>query len=140
VLNIRADAHRLLSELNRAGNPSQEGADYEYAYMHLGAGSRLAEQLTRLIEYADMWLERTPQGRSGRPSIPPIACLEAACQKAIGAKSRTRARNARPSLNFFRACREHFDLSLPKNDAALRQAVYRHRGRGRSRGDKTSAK
>jgi hypothetical protein len=134
VLNISADAHRLLSELNRAKAQSQEGWDYEYATIHLGVENTLAVQLTRLIETAKIWVEITPQGRSGRPSTPPIGCLEAAYQNAIGANSR----NARPSLGFFRACREQFDLSLPKNDAALRKAVYRRREGPKPKGDKTS--
>lgn len=136
VLNIRADATRLLTELNRANADTQEGCDYEYATIHLGIENTLAEQLTRLIETSDIWLEVTPQGRSGRPPKPPIACLEAAYQKAT--THNPRAPDRRPSTGFFRACRERFDLSLPKNDETLRQAVRRHRERARFAGDKTS--
>ena len=139
VLNIRDDALRLLSELNRAKAQSQEGWDYEYANIHLGVeDTGLGEQLTRLIETANIWLEITPQSRSGRPPIPAIACLEAAYYKA--SKRKPKPRNLKPPLGFFRACRDQFDLSLPKTDAALRKAISRHRERAKSKGDKSSRK
>jgi hypothetical protein len=141
VSNIKADAIRLLSEIDRAKADTQEGRDYEYANMQLGLEETgLGKQLTRLRETAKIWLNPkvTPPGRRGRPSIPSIACLEAAYFKAKGRKASKR--NMKPPLGFFRACRDQFDLSLPRTDAALRKAISRHRGRAKCKRDKTSAK
>jgi len=138
VLNIKTEADRLLTEIDRAKARSQEGWDYEYANIELGLEeSRLAEQLTRLIETAKMWLkpEITPPGQGGRPPIPTINCLEEAYYKATN-----RSHSAQPPFRFFRACRDQFDLSLPKNDATLRRAISRYRERAKSKQDKTSKK
>jgi hypothetical protein len=113
-------------ELNRAKADTQEGWDYEYASIELGIERSLADQLTRLIKTAKTWLEVTPEGKSGKPPVGLIGCLIAAYQKA--AKHNPGLDRA-PPLAFFRACRDQFDLPLPRQDASLRRALARHRAR-----------
>ena len=104
---------------------------YEYAVIELGLlGGNLDEQLRRLIETADIWLDITPDDKGGRPTDLAfqvlVERLASLYERQVGRKAGTSYDRVQgPFFRFVRECRDQFALPLERQDSALGKAIYR---------------